>query len=965
MKNHYSSILTLACLAYTLSATAETIIIEARVPGGGVTPNPPYQEIQGNWANSGSHTTAAGTTQVTPTIGSRFASSPTTPPILRLNPTLQPNTTYRLSIAHILANSSPNLVVGITYEGCTGTATSTTAFNSAPANVWEEVTDITMGDGSIPPAIIFTYQSGTLAGTGGRWYSDAFKFQNDTCIFSTVRELSTVNGPLAEGQNYIDVPGITNTATAVTVYANGVQIGQKTSDVTAGVNRITTSPLVKGQMITATQSDPNGIECCRPVSGQFVGSGPNPPINIAVTIRQTNLTDSAIGVNGGAPGSFLKFIGATNVAGTLLAPLGAKLFHPSNGWQTVTFQRGDDPANPIDPTYNWNVADPTFNNQLAYNFGVFDAIVFTAPHDTGPFAIYIDEFRNGDTLVQGFEGAALGQNGSTFTQPSFSGTTSGFLLSQAPGTINPNIAMVTNNASDGGAHSLYVTWQFNTTNIPSCLRLPAVATSTGSTPNPIVDLRLPISFRMLILPVGQTPPPLPAEAITGPANVRVIRGGSATMRFTYRGTAPFTFQWRHNGVDIPGETGSTLSLSDVQVADAGSYTVVVSNALGSDESPAGTLTVDDVPYTDIMTSAWTLETGSRPYLANDNNTRSIAWSPSTGNLLLASRSAGTNLVYVLDGNTGALLNTLMPPAGGFTFGTLPLNQVAVASNGNVYVGNLTTDGAATSFRLYRWFDEFGGEEPIIVWEGNPDPNSHLRWGDSMIVRGEGGAHEVIISCGGSNLLALLQPDFGLQTPAVIAEMVGAPANSFRLGLAAAGSDIWGKVNGQPLRQGQVDFSLGTGSILNSFSGLNSMAPIGVNPEGTLLAGVFIDNPDHLRLFDISTPGTITALDTELFPSDNANGNATGSVAFGNNKVYALDSNNGLIAMNLDVTCLPDRLTIERSGTDVILRWNRASFSLQGTDTLGGTWTPVVGASPVTVNAATGLQFFRLVCPAIP
>ena len=130
------------------------------------------------------------------------------------------------------------------------------------------------------------------------------------------------------------------------------------------------------------------------------------------------------------------------------------------------------------------------------------------------------------------------------------------------------------------------------------------------------------------------PPPLPAEAITGPANQRVIRGGSVTMRFTYRGTAPFTFQWRHNGADIPGATGSTLPLTDVQVSDAGSYTVLVSNSLGSDESPVGTLTVDDVPYTDVMTPAWSLETGTRPYLANDNNTRSIAISPATGNLLL-------------------------------------------------------------------------------------------------------------------------------------------------------------------------------------------------------------------------------------------------------------------------------------------------------------------------------------------
>src|SRR5688572_8904070 len=151
MKNYYSGLL--GCFALTWiavpAAMAETVIIESRVIGGGITPNPPYQEVQGNWANSGSHTTAPETTQVVPSIGSRFASNPATQPILRINPTLQPNSTYRMSISHITINASPNLVVDITYEGCTGTATSTTNFNSARGNVWEATTDITTGDGSV------------------------------------------------------------------------------------------------------------------------------------------------------------------------------------------------------------------------------------------------------------------------------------------------------------------------------------------------------------------------------------------------------------------------------------------------------------------------------------------------------------------------------------------------------------------------------------------------------------------------------------------------------------------------------------------------------------------------------------------------------------------------------------------------------------------------------------------------
>jgi WD40 repeat protein len=362
-----------------------------------------------------------------------------------------------------------------------------------------------------------------------------------------------------------------------------------------------------------------------------------------------------------------------------------------------------------------------------------------------------------------------------------------------------------------------------------------------------------------------------------------------------------------------------------------------------------------------MTPAWRLATGSRTYLANDNSTRSIAWSPLTGNLLVASRSGGATNIYVLDGNTGAFLFTLQPPAGGYVGGTFTLNQVVVADDGTVYAGNLTDDGTTTNFKLYKWFGDFATEVGVPVWEGNPanDSARPLRWGDAMAVRGPSGAHEIILSSRTGALLSFILPD---SLSVVTVDVSGAPANGFRLGLAAAPPDmVWGKITGSPLLQAQIDPNFTSGTIINSFSGLNNMGPIGVNPAGTLLAGVFIDNPDHLRLFDISTPGSIAALDTEFFPSDNANGNGTGGVAFGDHKVYALDSNNGLIVMNLNTDCLPDGLTIEHSGTDVILRWGRATYHLEGTTTLGSGWAPIAGGSPKTLPAS-GTQFFRLVCP---
>jgi hypothetical protein len=57
------------------------------------------------------------------------------------------------------------------------------------------------------------------------------------------------------------------------------------------------------------------------------------------------------------------------------------------------------------------------------------------------------------------------------------------------------------------------------------------------------------------------------------------------------GTAPLTYQWSKEGAALGGATAATLTLASVQPADAGRYTVTVSNTLGFVISPAATLTV--------------------------------------------------------------------------------------------------------------------------------------------------------------------------------------------------------------------------------------------------------------------------------------------------------------------------------------------------------------------------------------
>ncbi len=94
------------------------------------------------------------------------------------------------------------------------------------------------------------------------------------------------------------------------------------------------------------------------------------------------------------------------------------------------------------------------------------------------------------------------------------------------------------------------------------------------------------------LTVTSAVPAVLAPAIaTQPAAVTVTAGNVATFAVGVTGSGPMSFQWRKNGVDIAGASAAALTLPAVAIADAGNYSVRVSNSAGSVVSQTATLAV--------------------------------------------------------------------------------------------------------------------------------------------------------------------------------------------------------------------------------------------------------------------------------------------------------------------------------------------------------------------------------------
>jgi hypothetical protein len=80
--------------------------------------------------------------------------------------------------------------------------------------------------------------------------------------------------------------------------------------------------------------------------------------------------------------------------------------------------------------------------------------------------------------------------------------------------------------------------------------------------------------------------------LTQPANETANVGGSARFSVTAGGSQPLSYQWRFGTNAVSGATGAVLNLSNVQLSDAGNYSVVVSNAFGTVTSSNAVLTVN-------------------------------------------------------------------------------------------------------------------------------------------------------------------------------------------------------------------------------------------------------------------------------------------------------------------------------------------------------------------------------------
>ena len=231
-------------------------------------------------------------------------------------------------------------------------------------------------------------------------------------------------------------------------------------------------------------------------------------------------------------------------------------------------------------------------------------------------------------------------------------------------------------------------------------------------------------------------PATPVTAVFSlqPASRTVAVGSNVTFTASASGTPSPTFQWRKDGVVIPAAVGVSFTLTNVQLGQAGAYSVAATNSAGTTVSESAILTVNSTAvgspaFTTLPTASVTVGIGST-VVFNSTATGATAyrWQRNNANLLNATSA---NLVVpnagALDAGTYRVIATNSAGSTTSRDATLIVNPVATTDLGRlVNLSILTTAGPGAKVLTVGAVVgplNFSGSLPLLIRAVGPTLNT--------------------------------------------------------------------------------------------------------------------------------------------------------------------------------------------------------------------------------------------------
>lgn len=171
------------------------------------------------------------------------------------------------------------------------------------------------------------------------------------------------------------------------------------------------------------------------------------------------------------------------------------------------------------------------------------------------------------------------------------------ITQQPPATVSADEGTTTTlSTSAFGSPTLVYQWQKNGTNLigktSTNLVLSAVQISDSGNYALIVTNSYGAVTSSIVALTVQAGPPI---VLTSPSSLSRYTGQTAMFLVKAGGSAPISYQWLFNGTNVSGATATNLTLANLQLTQAGNYSVRLSNAQGSVTSSPAILSIFPTP----------------------------------------------------------------------------------------------------------------------------------------------------------------------------------------------------------------------------------------------------------------------------------------------------------------------------------------------------------------------------------
>ncbi len=412
-----------------------------------------------------------------------------------------------------------------------------------------------------------------------------------------------------------------------------------------------------GPSWTATGN--GGVFLLNPLDDRFPNSTETtvPPGNLPAPADGTNCVNMSIGATLGYVWQNIGTLQANTIY-TLTVAAGQDLIN-GGGVGVIALVNG---VNPFGTTLASAPVDTTA--VTAGTFADFTLVFTTGQNVSGSLTI----------LLRGDSGAQIIWDNARLDATAAPQAPTALAIAVSPTNVVYQGALVTLTEDPAGATPLAYQWQSDNgsggitfTAVSGATSASHVVDTSGFTPGS------PVVFRVVVTNTfgASTSAPVAITAITGAPVIKTdtlpvtgsdVEGSTVKFTASFDGSQPISYyQWQRDGLDIPNATNTTLTITNLQFSDTGSYQLLAGNSFGTNASTARSFQVNPAPTPDgnLLTSVAT-QTGN-----GGATFFTPTWQVSTNNLIAGAAPSevgvgnftrdGSGVVAVLtDGNAGQL-----------------------------------------------------------------------------------------------------------------------------------------------------------------------------------------------------------------------------------------------------------------------------------------------------------------------